>query len=350
MSPERRAAGAPCGPPITCGERAARRGRGAVRVEGCATNLSRSDLVDRPRCARRREPHAQRSPIRLLRPRQALLAVVALVLPAVFQLVEGGGLPSPTEESKQFLERSRDACRSPSRSCSCSRTLIGLLFSLRTHALPLQPARRGGRGGRPSPGSVRRAVIYAHDRRIAVRVMSEILVGSISEASEDYRPVAVLRRRDRRCDHRQRGRALGRDLLRQSHYKMHLSVNISIGSSAQIALFVGAGAGNARGARRAARAHGEKRLTSRSRRPRSPVAPPLVGPQPNRSGPARYRPVEREEARSVGDIDVDSAGGERPTASGLTRWVPRARRPPRGGRPARGPAGCRARGRGGAAR
>ena len=79
--------------------------------------------------------------------------------------------------------------------------------------------------------------------------------------------------------------------------------------------------GNTRGAQRAARAHGEKRLTSRSRRRRSPVAPPLVGPEPNRSGPARYRPVEREGARSVGDIDVDYPAG---TRAPRRRWPARS--------------------------
>ena len=62
-----------------------------------------------------------------------LLAVVALVLPAVFQLVEGGGLPGPTEESKQFssdLETMSIAVAV----VLLFTYLIGLLFSLRTHA------------------------------------------------------------------------------------------------------------------------------------------------------------------------------------------------------------------------
>ena len=50
-----------------------------------------------------------------------LLAVVALVLPAVFQLVEGGGLPGPPRSPSGSRAISRP-CRSPSRSCSCSRT------------------------------------------------------------------------------------------------------------------------------------------------------------------------------------------------------------------------------------
>ena len=51
---------------------------------------------------------------------------------------------------------------------------------------------------------------------VAVGVMSEILVGSITEASDGDRPVAVLRRRHRRRDRRQRRRALGRGLLRDA--------------------------------------------------------------------------------------------------------------------------------------
>ena len=68
------------------------------------------------------------------------------------------------------------------------------------------------------------------------------------------------------------------------------------------------GAGSTRGTRRAARAHGAKRLTSRYHRARSPSRTPRSSVQrPNRSGPARCRPVEREGARSV--VVIDSAAG-----------------------------------------
>ena len=142
-----------------------------------------------------------------------LLAVVALVLPAVFQLVEGG-LPGPTEESKQFssdLETMSIAVAV----VLLFTYLIGLLFSLRTHADLFNPHRAEDEEDGPEPWSVRRAVIMLTIAGIAVGVMSEILVGSISEASEDIGlspffvgviVVAII------------GSAagLGRDLLRQS--------------------------------------------------------------------------------------------------------------------------------------
>ena len=83
---------------------------------------------------------------------------------------------------------------------------------------------------------MRKAVITLAVAGIAVGVMSEILVGSISEASEAIGLSEFFVGADRRRDRRQRGRALGGDLLRAKD-KMDLAVNIAIGSSAQIALF-----------------------------------------------------------------------------------------------------------------
>src|SRR5215203_1946639 len=68
-----------------------------------------------------------------------LLAAVALVMPAVYELVIGGSLPSPTEESKQFptdLE---------TMSFAVAIVLLlsyaaGLLFSLRTHRALFNPS------------------------------------------------------------------------------------------------------------------------------------------------------------------------------------------------------------------
>ncbi len=82
-----------------------------------------------------------------------LLAVVALVLPAVFQLVEGGGLPSPTAESEQF---SGDL---ETMSVAVALVLLftylaGLLFSLRTHASLFNPhSAARARRTRGSPGA-----------------------------------------------------------------------------------------------------------------------------------------------------------------------------------------------------
>ena len=164
-----------------------------------------------------------------------LLAVVALVLPAVFQLVEGGGLPSPTEESKQFssdLETMSIAVAV----VLLFTYLIGLLFSLRTHADLFNPHRAEDEEDGPEPWSVRRAVIMLTIAGIAVGVMSEILVGSISEASEDiglspfFVGVIVVAIIGNAAEH-------WVAIYFANRNKMDLSVNISIGSSAQIALF-----------------------------------------------------------------------------------------------------------------
>ena len=75
------------------------------------------------------------------------LAAAALVMPAIFELVEGKGLPIPTAEIVNYGSTVEDL------SLAVAMVLIGtyvagLWFSLRTHKRPLQPAvRRGARGG-----------------------------------------------------------------------------------------------------------------------------------------------------------------------------------------------------------
>ena len=60
-----------------------------------------------------------------------LLAVVALIMPAVFELVQGGGLPQPDREGATTSPTSRSS-RSAWRSC-CWHYIAGLFFSLKTH-------------------------------------------------------------------------------------------------------------------------------------------------------------------------------------------------------------------------
>jgi Ca2+:H+ antiporter len=112
-----------------------------------------------------------------------LLAAVALVMPAIFELVAGAGLPRPTDEALDFpgdLER---------LSVGVSLVLLatyaaGLVFSLRTHRDLFNPSHdEPDHGG--GPWSVRRAVTMLAIAGVAVGVMSEILVGSITEASEN---------------------------------------------------------------------------------------------------------------------------------------------------------------------
>jgi Ca2+:H+ antiporter len=164
-----------------------------------------------------------------------LLAAVALVMPAIFELVAGAGLPRPTDEALDFpgdLER---------LSVGVSLVLLatyaaGLWFSLRTHRDLFNPTHdEPDHGG--GPWSVRRAVTMLAIAGVAVGVMSEILVGSITEASENlglspfFVGIIVVAIVGNAAEHWVAVYFARRD-------KMDLSVNIAIGSSAQIALFV----------------------------------------------------------------------------------------------------------------
>jgi len=163
-----------------------------------------------------------------------LLAVVALIFPAIFELVEGTGLPDPADEAIDYdseVER---------LSVGVALVLLGtyvagLLFSLRTHRDLFNPphAEEDHVG---EPWSVRRSVMMLAIAGVAVGLMSEILVGSISEASESiglspfFVGVIVVAIVGNAAEHWVAIYFAARD-------KMDLAVNIAIGSSAQIALF-----------------------------------------------------------------------------------------------------------------
>jgi Ca2+:H+ antiporter len=133
-----------------------------------------------------------------------LLAAVALVMPAIFELL--------------------------------ATYAAGLVFSLRTHRDLFNPSHdEADHGG--EPWSVRRAVTMLAIAGVAVGVMSEILVGSITEASENlglspfFVGIIVVAIVGNAAEHWVAIYFAMRD-------KMDLAVNIAIGSSAQIALFV----------------------------------------------------------------------------------------------------------------
>src|SRR5215212_2680456 len=110
-----------------------------------------------------------------------MLALAALIAPALFQLIHGGGLPRVGEDRVDFgsdLE---------SLSLGVSLVLLasygaGLWFSLRTHRSVFNPY--GGTEEDAHHWPVSRAATYLALSAVAVGVMSEILVGSISDASE----------------------------------------------------------------------------------------------------------------------------------------------------------------------
>jgi Ca2+:H+ antiporter len=163
------------------------------------------------------------------------LALAALVFPALFQLIHGGSLPAVGEEHVDFgsdLEK---------LSFGVAIVLLvsyaaGLWFSLRTHRAVFNPF--GDQAEEEAHHwPVRRAAIYLALAAVAVGVMSEILVGSISEASDDiglsefFVGVFVVAIVGNAAEHWVAVLVAAKD-------KMDLAVNIAIGSSAQIALFV----------------------------------------------------------------------------------------------------------------
>jgi Ca2+:H+ antiporter len=112
----------------------------------------------------------------------------------------------------------------------------GLVFSLRTHRDLFNPV-HDEEDHAGEPWSVRQAVTALAIAGVAVGIMSEILVGSITEASASiglspfFVGVIVVAVVGNAAEHWVAIYFAARD-------KMDLSVNIAIGSSAQIALFV----------------------------------------------------------------------------------------------------------------
>jgi Ca2+:H+ antiporter len=161
-----------------------------------------------------------------------LLAVVALIMPAVFELVQGGGLPKPTEKAHHYGSDVEKL--SVGVAIVLLATYIaGLFFSLKTHKDLFNPPHEEEEG---EAWSVRKSVLALAIAGVAVGIMSEILVGSITEASESiglspfFVGVIVVAIVGNAAEHWVAVYFAARD-------KMDLSVNIAIGSSAQIALF-----------------------------------------------------------------------------------------------------------------
>jgi Ca2+:H+ antiporter len=165
-----------------------------------------------------------------------LLAAVALVMPAIFEGINGSGLPNPGAE--------RVAYDSDVEHLSLVVALVliasygaGLVFSLKTHRSLFNPPHEQGDEEEGAPWSVRRSVGALALAGVAVALMSEILVGSISEAAtsigltEFFVGAIVVATVGNAAEH-------WVAVLVAHKNKMDLSVNIAIGSSAQIALFV----------------------------------------------------------------------------------------------------------------
>ena len=161
-----------------------------------------------------------------------LLAMAALVMPAVFQLVDGGSLPHPGAESVNFGPDVENL------SLAVAIVLIasyaaGLLFSLRTHRDLFNPAYDVAVAG----WSNRKSLSALAAAGVLVGVMSEILVGSLENAagsiglSEFFIGAIIVAIVGNVAEHWIAVWVARKD-------QMALSINIAIGSSTQIALFV----------------------------------------------------------------------------------------------------------------
>ena len=164
-----------------------------------------------------------------------LLALTALILPAVFQLVHGGGLPSVAEDRVDFGSDVEKLSFGVAIVLMLS-YVAGLIFSLKTHRglfNPFEEVTEEEQGG----WSMKRSFVALGVAAVLVGVMSEVLVGSITEASdtiglsEFFVGVFVVAIVGNAAEHWVAVLVAAKD-------KMDLAVSIAVGSSAQIALFV----------------------------------------------------------------------------------------------------------------
>ena len=165
-----------------------------------------------------------------------ILAVAALVMPGVFELVEGQGLP-PIDQERVNFDSTVEHLSLAVAIVLILTYVAGLIFSLKTHRELFNPHEEGDAEDDTWGWSVRTSVIALAVAGVAVGVMSEILVGSIEDAShsvglsEFFIGVIVVAIVGNAAEHWVAVLVALKD-------KMDLSVNIAIGSSAQVAMFV----------------------------------------------------------------------------------------------------------------
>jgi Ca2+:H+ antiporter len=162
-----------------------------------------------------------------------LLAMAALVMPAVFQLVSGGHLPAPGAEEIDFGSKVEQLSFAVAIVLMAS-YLAGLFFSLRTHRDLFNPPYEEEE---TLGWTTRQSVLALAIAGVLVGVMSEILVGSIANAAESiglsefFIGAIVVAIVGNVAEHWVAVYVARKD-------QMDLAVNIAIGSSTQIALFV----------------------------------------------------------------------------------------------------------------
>ena len=164
-----------------------------------------------------------------------LLAIVALVLPAMYLLAHGGSLPALAEEATRFPASVEHMSFAVALVLLVS-YFAGLWFSLNTHRDVFNPEEEDD-GAAAHAWSVRKSVGLLAGAGVAVGIMSEILVGSIEEASEGiglspfFVSLIIVAVVGNAAEHWVAVYFAARN-------KMDIAIAIAIGSSAQIALFV----------------------------------------------------------------------------------------------------------------
>ena len=170
------------------------------------------------------------------------LAVAALLMPAIYALVQGGGLPPIDAEIVNYGSDLEELSIGVAIVLGIT-YLLGLVFSLRTHKDVFNPVSEDEEEGDTGHGhatygwSVKKSIAMLAGAGAAVGLVSEILVGSITEASETigisefFVGIIIVAVVGNAAEHWVAVLVAKKD-------KMDLAVNISIGSAAQIALFV----------------------------------------------------------------------------------------------------------------
>ena len=158
-------------------------------------------------------------------------------MPAVFQLVKGGGLPLPGDELVGFSHAVDELSLI---------VAIVLLIALRRRAVVLAASATATCSTRPTTraptritsGACKRSVDPLAIAGLAVGLMSEILVGSIAETAESaglsqfFIGAIIVAIVGNAAEHWVAVYVAAKN-------KIDLAINIAVGSAAQVALFVG---------------------------------------------------------------------------------------------------------------
>lgn len=163
------------------------------------------------------------------------LATAVLILPAVYVLVHGGGLPR-VEDGLTSFGSDVDTISLIAALALLLTYGAGLLFSLKTHSGLFNPG--GGEGHTSALGwSARKALLMLAGSGIAVGVMAHVLVGSLeavavaSGLSEFFVGVIIVAIVGNAAES-------WVSVLYAVRNKMDMSVQIAIGSATQLALVV----------------------------------------------------------------------------------------------------------------